>query len=377
MAHRRTRREILRWQGALGVAALGGCGRGARQDALPAPGSPHASGFVKPIEAARHERTFMQWPALPTKGDPLAARELQRSVARIARAVAKFEPVVMIGASTEAERIGELVGDAAAHWRFPTNDLWCRNSGPTFVLGPEGALGVADLNFNGYGGRRPHGFDAKIAHRIAEETGAKHFDSGLVGEGGGVETDGAGTLIAHESSWLGKSRNGRDREAVEKMLLDALGAEKMIWAPGYAGGDLTDFHVDALARFISPGRVLVQLPERRNDRDPRARAAFETYEILKTSTDANGAPLEIVAVAEPRDIRSSDENFVASYVNYYVCNDAVIAAQFGDDKADVQARATLEYLYPGREVVMVDVDPIAAAGGGVHCATQQQPAAGV
>ena len=96
-------------------------------------------------------------------------------------------------------------------------------------------------------------------------------------------------------------------------------------------------------------------------------------EILKKATDAKGNPFELVVVPEPENTRSQEEDFVASYANYYVCNGAVISAEFGDDKADLQAQATLQHLYPGREIVMLNIDPIGESGGGVHCATQQQP----
>ncbi len=157
-------------------------------------------------------------------------------------------------------------------------------------------------------------------------------------------------------------------------MMRALGAEKVIWAPGIAGKDITDYHIDALARFVSPGRVLIQLPDKPRASDPWSIAAFETYDILKNARDADGRKLELIVVPEPVDIRSDNPEFVASYVNYYVCNGAVIAAEFGDDAVDEKARTTLAQLYPGREVVMLDVDPIGDAGGGIHCATQQQPA---
>ncbi|MGI9407556.1 MAG: agmatine deiminase family protein, partial [Hyphomicrobiaceae bacterium] len=109
--------------------------------------------------------------------------------------------------------------------------------------------------------------------------------------------------------------------------------------------------------------------------DPWSVAAFRTWKILKQSTDARGRPLEIVRLPEPLRPRIGSVDFVASYVNYYVCNDAVIAAQFGDDRTDAEARATLKRLYAGREIVILNVDPIGEVGGGIHCATQQQPAA--
>ena len=150
----------------------------------------------------------------------------------------------------------------------------------------------------------------------------------------------------------------------------------MIWAPGVKGKDITDYHIDALARFVSPGRVLIQLPDRIDPSDPWSASAYETYAILKKATDANGRKLDIIVVPEPVDIRSQNDDFVASYVNYYVCNGAIISAEFGDDAADQKAFDLLKLLYPGREIISLNIDAIGDAGGGIHCATQQQPKAG-
>jgi agmatine deiminase len=171
------------------------------------------------------------------------------------------------------------------------------------------------------------------------------------------------------------NRNRRTKAEIERLLLNALGAERMIWAPGVKGADITDFHIDALARFIKPGQVLIQLPNKEDASDPWNAAAFETYEILKRARDASGRQLDIVVMPEPNPerIRSASVDFVSSYVNYYVCNGAVIGAEFGDDKADATAKELLQRLYPGREVISLDIDPIGEAGGGIHCATQQQP----
>jgi agmatine deiminase len=147
----------------------------------------------------------------------------------------------------------------------------------------------------------------------------------------------------------------------------------MIWAPGIKGADITDYHIDALARFVKPGQVLIQLPDKPDDSDPWSVSAFETYNILKKATDAQGGKFDIVVLPAPVDIRSEQEDFVSSYVNYYVCNGAVIGAEFGDDRADAEAARILGQLYPGREVVSLNVDPIGEAGGGIHCSTQQQP----
>lgn len=163
-------------------------------------------------------------------------------------------------------------------------------------------------------------------------------------------------------------------EEIGAKLLDALGGKKMIWAPGIKGKDITDYHIDALARFVAPGKVLIQLGEEIDPDDPWSVSGHETLAILNEATDARGEPLEIIRLPDPVDIRATQDDFVASYVNYYVCNDAVIAAEFGDEEADEEAKAMLQSLYPGRTVEMLNIDAIGESGGGIHCATQQQPA---
>ena len=201
------------------------------------------------------------------------------------------------------------------------------------------------------------------------------IETGLVGEQGGVEHDGAGTLLAHASCWVNPNRNPMSQDEVGEKLLQALGGEKMIWAPGIAGKDITDYHIDALARFVGPGKLLIQLADEIDPDDPWSVSGHETLEILQRSTDARGKRLEILRLPDPVDIRSVEPDFVASYVNYYVCNGAVIAAQFGDTAADGRAREMLQTLYPGRTIEMIEIDAIGESGGGIHCATQQQPKA--
>lgn len=335
--------------------------------------------YRMPIESGPHERTFMQWPSNSrVYGGTSWLRQVQSSIAEIANTIARYEPVVMLASVKERERLRKQLDRGVDHWDIPTDDLWCRDSGPTFVSSAEGDLAVAELNFNGWGNKQAHRRDGEVLARVAERMGLDVFDSGVVGEGGGIDTDGAGTLMAHESSWVNPNRNpGMTRDEIETRLLQAFGAERMIWAPGVAGADITDYHIDSLARFVEPGLVLIQLPESRDPQDPWSVSAFETYDILKAARDANGQKLEIVVVAGPTRPRVDSEDFAGSYVNYYVCNDAVIASEFGDAEADENAQAILSELYPGREVVMLNTDRLGEYGGGIHCATQQQPKAGI
>ena len=332
------------------------------------------SGFRYPEETDPHERTFMQWPVsreVHPDADFLA--DLQATIAGIANTIAEFEPVVILAAAKYHKAIKKRVSGRVELWDIPTDDLWARDSGPSFVVDGKGGLALTQFNFNGWGDKQTHGNDGKIAARVAERLGLPVFDVGLVGEAGGVETDGHGTLIAHESSWVNANRNKGSKPQVEAMLLETMGATKMIWAPGITGADITDYHIDALARFVKPGQVLIQMGEEVDPEDPWSVSAFETRDILARATDAEGRKLDLVILPEPYDIRVDSPDFVASYVNYYVCNGAVIASEFGDKAADAGAAAILADLYPSREIIMLNTDAVGEVGGGIHCATHEQP----
>lgn len=335
-----------------------------------------AQGFEMPLESEPHERTLMQWPVSRAVYDRASLAAVQDSIALIANTISRHEPVAMMVDDRNAADARARLDPAVEIWDIPTDDLWCRDSGPTFVRNAAGALAVAHIRFNGWGGKQPHGNDALIAERVARRLNLPLLETGLVGEQGGVEHDGAGTLLAHASCWVNPNRNSASEAEIGARLLTALGGRKMIWAPGIIGKDITDYHIDALARFVGPGKVLIQLGDEIDPDDPWSVSGHETLRILQAAQDAHGRPLEIVRLPEPFDIRSEQDDFVASYVNYYVCNGAVIAAQFGDRQADAAAKAMLQSLYPGRVVEMLDIDPIGESGGGIHCATQQQPKAG-
>ncbi len=327
-------------------------------------------GFYVPAEEAPHQRTFMQWPVnRRVHPDRIFLEMTQQTIADIANAISDFEPVTMLAAAGDHAKARRKLSDAVTLWDIPTEDLWCRDAGPIFVRNAAGDLAVRHIQFNGWGEKQVNARDSQIAARCAQRLGLPLLPSGLKGEAGGVEQDGHGLLMAHESSWVNDNRNpGLDRNAVEARLLAAYGATRMIWSPGVWGEDITDYHIDSLARFTGPGRVLMNLPKRPDTDDPFHRAAVETRDALI----AAGLDVDVIPEPTKRRIRALD--FVASYANYYVCNGAVIAAQFGDPAADAEAVSALHRHYPGREIVVLNVDPLGELGGGIHCATQQMPA---
>lgn len=334
-----------------------------------------AAGFRQPEESAPHERTFMQWPvSLDVYTEPGDLEAMQEKIALIADTIARFEPVVMLADKAHHGEIGEWVTNSNIElWDIATEDLWCRDAGPLFLLNDGYELAAANLNFNGWGNKQVHANDGRVAERLCEMLGVKQFNNGLVGEPGGVEFDGEAILIAHESSWVNPNRNSAGRDQIGEWLKQAYGAREIYWAPGVTGRDITDFHIDSLARFVGPADLLIQLPDVLDEADPWSVAAYETYRILSEVRFADQTGFGLNIVPEPSRWRSSHPDIVPSYANYYVCNGAVIAPHFGDDDTDQETADTLARLYPGREIVMIDIDAIAEAGGGIHCATQQQP----
>ena len=334
--------------------------------------------WFMPDEGERQRHAWMAFGAQDAIWEDFTG-DVQEALGRIARAIARFQPLTVLCRAEERELAEELCG--ASNVRFietELDDIWMRDIGANFLVTEDGAgLTAMDFNFNGWGNKQQHASDARIAALMARDVGARHVRSELVGEGGGIEVDGHGTAIMTESCWVNANRNpGWSRAQVEEELKACLGLRKIIWLPGIRGKDITDAHVDFYARFVSPGVVVANL-----DTDPESydhEVTRRHLEILQNATDADGRKLKVHVLSpplEPRRSRFNRDNpdFAAGYINYFVINGAVIMPQFGDGPADRKARALLEALYPDREVVAVDIDAIAAGGGGLPCVPQPLP----
>ncbi|RED12297.1 agmatine deiminase family protein [Pontivivens insulae] len=352
------RRAVLA-SGAYGVLAASGLSRATA-----------ATGFRVPAEEALHERTFMQWPVSPAVyRDQIFLQMVQQTIADVANAISEFEPVTMLAAREYHAMARRMLSASVDLLDVPTEDLWCRDAGPIVAINETGQRAVVQIQFNGWGRKQVHHHDSQVARRVAEHFSLPLLPTGLHGEAGGVDQDGHGLLIAHESSWLTESRNpAMDRDEVAQRLLEAYGADRIIWSDGVWGEDITDYHIDSLARFTGPGRVLINLPDDPDMTDPFHLAALDTHDRLVE------AGLDVEVIPEPTIRRIDAFDFVASYANYYVCNGAVIAAQFGDVETDRIAQDALARHYPSREIISLNVDPLGELGGGIHCATQQMPA---
>lgn len=326
-----------------------------------------------PDEAGEHERTWMTWPSSTAIwGRNLAGA--QESVASIALAILEWEKVTVLARPSEVAALQRRLGSEAEVLEAPVDDLWARDTLPTFLTTATGQdrLAAGLIQFNGWGDKQEHAGDALLSRQVAAILGVPLVDVGLTGEGGGVEGDGAGTIIANRSSWVNENRNpGWSEERIEMRLLELTGASRMLWADGVRGQDITDDHIDASARFTSPGSVIIQVPLETDG--AWAEAASQLVDLFATTPTLDGAEYVVDVINDPESVRSSSSDLLTSYANYYLCNGAVIAPQFGDKTADDRARGVLADHYPNRTVVQLDIDGVAAGGGGVHCATRQQP----
>lgn len=327
-----------------------------------------------PAEEAPHRRTWMAWPATPSiYGGPGAYYEgVQSALGRLARAIADHEPVAMAAAAEHHPLAAELCGPKVRLVDIPTDDMWARDSGPVFVHGGEGILAAIDFNFNGWGNKQTHAKDGMLAARIGAHLGIETVTAPICGEGGGLEYDGEGTLLLTESCWVNDNRNpGMSRDDIEAALKSLLGVAKVIWLPGVRGQEITDGHIDGAIRFVRPGVILADAHV--DSGSVWGAAQREALEILKRSSDFRGRGFDIHSLEAATQVRSRRANFFSSYLNFYIGNRALYTPQFGDRNADAAAVATFERLFPGREIVQLEVDAIYENGGGIHCVTQQEP----
>ncbi|MFJ9454106.1 agmatine/peptidylarginine deiminase [Kitasatospora sp. NPDC101447] len=391
------RRTVLRSLAGAGVIALGASACAASDDDAAEPAGPSSAApgqsatgapaqppapAPAPVQGRRlggewekHERTFMAWPASENVwGEQLGA--VRKDIATVARAIGEREPVVLLVRPGQETSARNACGSDVELLSVPVDDLWARDTVPVFVEEGGKVKGV-DFNFSGWGGKQEHANDARIARAVLEKYGIERLETPITAEGGSFETDGQGTLMITESSVVNDNRNlGRSRDSVEAELKKALGVTKVIWLAGVKGKDITDAHVDCLARFAAPGVVFLDRAFPGTPPDVWSRSADQARAVLAEATDATGRKLKVIEIGQPDPdrITGRGDAFVSSYMNFYIGDKGVYLPLFGDAKADGQAQAIFRDHFPDREIVPLQIDTIASGGGGIHCSTHDQPA---
>jgi agmatine deiminase len=338
--------------------------------------SPLQDGYVWPAEWEAHRRTWMCWPAREECfGSAEAMLRAKQAYARVARAISAFEPVTMAVRPHEAAEAKLATGGKVEIVEMALDDSWARDFGPTFLRDAKGQLSGVQWTFNAWGRKYPSfANDATFARRVLERGGHPVYQAPLTCEGGAIAADGHGTVLTTEQCLLNANRNpGRTREDVEGVLRLYLGARQVIWLGEGFADEETDGHVDNIACFASPGRVIVGHAAKGH---PDCAPLKETMRRLKAARDVRGHAFEIVELPQPKTQRRDwrGRPLAASYVNFYLVNGGLIMPAF-DDAHDETARTILGQCFPGRDIMQIDAQPIVEGGGGIHCITQQEPRA--
>jgi agmatine deiminase len=332
--------------------------------------APADDGFFMPPEWAAHRGCWMLWPCEPdTFPDLDIARD---AYGRVARAIARFEPLRMIANADAADDARKHCGDGVEVVSMPIGDSWARDTGPTYLVDGRGNLAGVDWPFNAYGGLYDDfEEDAAIARRILERSGVHRYPAPIFLEGGAVHTDGSGTLLTTESVVLNPNRNpGLTRTDADEIFRAFLGVEKVIWLDEALEVDSTDGHVDNLACFVRPGVVTALIEP--DPTDPHHEPLRENLRRLQLEPDARGRPLQVVEIRQPARREFRGERLAMSYINFYIADGGIVLPSF-DDPADQPASEALAQAFPGREIVSVPGVEIVKGGGCIHCITQQEP----
>lgn len=338
--------------------------------------TPASLGYRWPAEWESHAATWVAWPhnrnSWPGKFEPVP-----HQFANLVRILAKYEPVhILAGGEAVMKEAEAFVGDlpnVTLH-DIRTNDAWCRDHGPIFLIGPpDDRPALVDWEYNAWGGKYPP-FDADnaVPEQIASLQNRRRFVPGIVLEGGAIEGNGCGTILTTEKCLLNPNRNPHlSRAALEQYLFDYLGARKVLWLQGGdLAGDDTDGHIDQLARFVSPTTVVVASESDPKDvnYDPLAK----NLDQLQAMTDQDGRPFQVERLPMPQPKYFKEQRLPASYLNFYIGNGVVVVPQF-DDPADAIALEVLRRLFPGRQVQGLPALDLAWGLGAFHCLTQQEP----
>ncbi|MBP3041411.1 agmatine deiminase family protein [Bacillaceae bacterium Marseille-Q3522] len=333
-------------------------------------------GYFMPPEWAEHERTFLSWPVQESMVYPEDKERVEKGYQDMIEAIAEFEPVtVLVNSGQEGEVRTRLQNKQIDVLEIPHNDAWLRDNGPTFVLDKLGNRAGINWHFNAWGEKyAPWDLDNEVAGKLLAHYGIKTLDVPLVLEGGSIHVDGEGTLLTTEECLLNANRNpALTRAQIEDYLKKSLHIEKIIWLKRGLSGDETDGHIDNVACFAAPGKVLVQVCH--DPTDENYQRTQENLQILRDMKDAKGRSLEIIEIEQPPMQLFNDRRLTLSYLNFYFVNGGIILPVFGGsaDKTDKQAIATLQRIFPKRHIRPVDGMAIIKEGGNIHCATQQMP----
>ena len=333
-----------------------------------------------PAEWARHEATWLTYPKNPDSW-PGKIETIYPSYHLFVKTLAESEQVhinvddqpMADHVAHELQAIGTNMDNVRLHL-IPSNDAWCRDHGPAFLLNNDGkSRAIVNWNHNAWGGKYPYELDTEVPVRIHDlMPDMPIFSPGIVMEGGSIDVNGCGDLLTTTSCLLNPNRNPNlNQDQIEDYLRNYYGVDNIIWLADGIVGDDTDGHVDDLSRFVNPDTIVTVVE---NDAwDENYEPLQRNLRILNRCRLANGKQPTIVELPMPDLVFYDNQRLPASYANFYIANDKVIFPTYRC-LADNEAAYILEALFPDREIIGIDSTDIIWGLGSFHCLSQQMPA---
>lgn len=340
------------------------------------PASPR---YRMPAEWERHDSTWVAWPKDPLTFPEDVIGRVEEVYEKMVSALSSGERVnVLVDDDKMERRVSSLIGPSTRvrYHRIRTADVWTRDYGPIFVRQRDGKSAATKWVFNAWGNKYEELLrdnDAGIA--IARAAGTAVVETGMVLEGGSIDSNGLGTCLTTEQCLLNPNRNpGMSKQQIERKLERYLGFTNLVWLKQGIAGDDTDGHIDDIARFVGEGKVICMVED--DPSDENYGPLRGDLELLEAARDERGRELDVIPVSMPRRKVGGRERLPASYANFFVGNSSVLVPTF-DDANDDPALSTIASAFPGRKVVGIDCRALVYGFGSIHCVTQQQPSPAV
>lgn len=342
--------------------------------------TPKELGYFFPAEFSRQSAMWLSWPHKEASW-PGKINSIYPVYSKFVKLVSEGQKVnINVVDEAMKEKASSALQSAGVNlmnvtfFIHPTNDAWCRDHGPAFLINPSAAQKkvIVDWGYNAWGGKYPpFDLDDIIPTRIGQHYNIPVFNPGIVMEGGSVDFNGRGTVLTTTSCLLNENRNCHlSQKQIEQYLIDYYGVENILWLGDGIVGDDTDGHIDDITRFVNEDTVVTVVEENKND---------DNYEILQENVRQlkrmrleNGKPLNIVELPMPGAVIHEDMRLPASYANFYISNDYVIVPTFRHSNDD-RALTILQECFKDRKVVGLDSVDIIWGLGSFHCLSQQEP----
>ncbi len=342
--------------------------------------TPKELGYYFPAEFAKHEATWLSWPhkeaSWPGKIESIYLSYVQfiKELTLGERVCLNVNDEAMKDFAIQHLQQQDIDLSKVKFYFHPTNDAWCRDHGPAFLINPlaKQKKVIVDWQYNAWGNKYPpFDLDDMIPTLIGKELNLPVFYPGIVMEGGSVEFNGKGTILTSKACLLNPNRNPHlNQLQIEKYLCDYYGAEQILWIDEGITGDDTDGHIDDTVRFVNEDTVIAVVEE--NEQDENYHLLQRNLKQLKKMRLLNGKQLTILELPMPCKVTYEEQRLPASYANFYIANHSVIVPVF-QCKNDTMALRIIEDAFPQRKVTGIDSTDIIWGLGSFHCMSQQEP----